>query len=87
MSGALQMRANEKRANENCASSGIPNYKFVVLLHKIRPHIADVGVPSHPESIPASRLLSPFLIIIISKSGFVILSPCRTIQNVIQTQI
>ena len=32
MSGALQMRANEKRANENCASSGIPPMKLFFIL-------------------------------------------------------
>ena len=34
MSDALQMRAPEKRANENCASSGIPDEWFQVRFFK-----------------------------------------------------
>ena len=37
MSGALQMRAPEKRAYENCASSGIPHIMRITISKTFRP--------------------------------------------------
>ena len=57
MSGAFQMRANKKRANENCASSGIPVHTCmaIVFLREIKSKHITVFLPGHRTFIYDSK--------------------------------